>query len=298
MASGQANHSDDLVAQAGRHLQALAEARPRRRVDQACTECSKHHRKCDRREGQASCARCLKAGIQCIFTVRNGLAQSPEPERDSDTSLSPQSPTYSHFPYPSSSTSASVHAQPGPSTQQQQPYTQHQPYAYSYNTPAPAVPTTSQIDPRSAPYHPHQNPTVSPALGRGMGPMINANPSGPQYQHPDTLTPYTYSSASYSSVPTGYSSAGGWQSRGTMQQQPAPSSSPPGTSSYLNQGVYSAPSQPPPQPYAGWNPTTSSQYAQPSPQSDYNNRMMGGSNQQGSSNAPFSSHPLNRGPPM
>lgn len=88
------NHSDDLVATVGRHLQALAEARPRKRVDQACTECSKHHRKCERRENETSCARCKKTGIPCIFTGRNGPAQSPEPA-DQYSDVSPRESAHS-----------------------------------------------------------------------------------------------------------------------------------------------------------------------------------------------------------
>lgn len=125
-------------------------------------------------------------------------------------------------------------AQPGPSTHQS--YTQHQSYAYPFNAPTHTVSTTSQVDPHSVTYLAHQNPNVSP-----------------QYQPSDALPQYPYSSASYHGAPTSYSSASVWQNRGTVQQQPAPSSSPPGPSSYPTQGAYPAPSQAPPQSYAGWN---------------------------------------------
>lgn len=139
-----------------------------------------------------------------------------------------------------------MQAQPGPSTHQ--PYPPHQTYAYSYNAPSPTVSTTSQSDPHAVTYHSNQNPVVSSAPVRGPGPVT-------QYQSPDALPPYPYPNPSY--VATSYGGASVWQSRGTVQQQPTPSSSPPGPSPYTPQAVYSAPSQPPPQSYAGWNPTAS-----------------------------------------
>jgi len=48
--------------------------RPRKRVDQACTECSKRHRRCEKDVGAAKCKRCTKHDTECIF---GSAAESP-----------------------------------------------------------------------------------------------------------------------------------------------------------------------------------------------------------------------------
>ncbi|KLO10142.1 hypothetical protein SCHPADRAFT_531350 [Schizopora paradoxa] len=82
-----AKNPEDARIIVGELTSALDKARLRKRAEQACTECSKHHRKCETDEGKSRCKRCDKNNIDCSFSAR----VSPS-DHDSD------SPTARGFP--------------------------------------------------------------------------------------------------------------------------------------------------------------------------------------------------------
>jgi len=79
-------------------LDKLESVRPRKRVDQACSECSKHHRKCEPEPGKAKCKRCAKNDAECSFTkgaaVSSMSVRKSSSDWDQDKLHSPISPIH------------------------------------------------------------------------------------------------------------------------------------------------------------------------------------------------------------